>query len=247
MGLAGSFDVSRVTNLENRLTADEAIMVTTNDTQQQTIPNAAITTLTSTGHTTSTMNATGLNNSIIQTTAVANTQWIAGMEDANTYYWTLGKFHANTRDVELRSYKDVLVLRAGRSAGAAAGSINLITNDGLTAGINSDINITCNTGGQVRANCAFNGTAFNTTSARKFKENIRDFSESVLEKVKNTPVRKYKLKSDGRQHIGLILDEAPEELRADEEHLQVYDMISYLWRAVQELTVELEAVKGELV
>src|SRR5689334_5216859 len=149
MSLNTTIDLSRITNLETRATANEAIAVTTNDTANQVIPNGTvttltsttgtITTLTSTNHTTTTLNATGLNNSIVQTTAVANTQWIGGMEDANTYYWTLGKFHSNIRDTELRSYKDNLILRSGRAAGATAGGISLITNDALTAGINSDI------------------------------------------------------------------------------------------------------------
>jgi hypothetical protein len=239
MGISASFDLSRITNLETRLDVDEAVMVTNDDTTQQTIKNLAAPTFTAT-----TANVTGLNNSLIQTTANANTQWMAGMEDPYTYYWALGKFHANIRDVELRAYMDNLVLRSGRKAGATAGGISLITNDALTAGINSDITITCNTGGQVRANTAFNGTAFNTTSARKFKEDIQTFTGSVLEKIKNTPVREYTLKSDGQKHIGLILDESPKELQADDEHLKIYDMVSFLWKAVQELTAELESVKG---
>jgi hypothetical protein len=242
MGISASIDINRITNLENRLDVDEALMVTTDDTAQQTIKNLAAPQFTAT-----TANITGLNNSLIQTTANVNTQWMAGMEDPYTYYWALGKFHSNIRDVELRAYMDNLVLRAGRKAGATAGGINLITNDALTAGVNSDITITCNTGGQVRANTAFNGTAFNTTSARKFKEEISDFNEKVLDKIKNTPVRKYKLKSDGRQHIGLILEESPDEIKADSEHLQLYDMVSFLWKAVQELNAELESVKGAVM
>jgi hypothetical protein len=242
MSLNFSFDINRVTNLEDRASSNEVIAVTNNDTTQQTIPNLLAPTLGATTLTSSTVNVTGLNNSLIQTTGVANTQWIGGMEDPNTYYWTLGKFHANTRDTELRSYKDNLIFRSGRSVGAAAGGISLITNDGLTAGINSNVTITCNTGGIVTANTSYNGTAFNTTSARKFKEQIEEFKLNALELIEKTPVRKYILKADQKEHIGLILDESPEQLQEDEEHISLYSMCSMLWKGLQELSQKVDSM-----
>ena len=66
-----------------------------------------------------------------------------------------------------------------------------------------------------------------------------------MEKIKKTPVRKYNLKADQTEQVGLIYDEAPEELRSkDGETLQLYDTISYLWKAVQELTAKVEALEA---
>jgi hypothetical protein len=160
MGINASFDVSRITNLEKRLDTDEALMVTTDDTAQQTIKSLSAPTFTA-----GTANITGINNSLIQTTAVANTQWIGGMENASTYYWALGKFASNSRVTELRSYMDNLILRSGRKAGATAGGITLITNDQNTAGINSDINLSPNvsTGGVVKVNSNLNMYPPNTS------------------------------------------------------------------------------------
>src|SRR3954466_13123257 len=79
MGISTVFDINRVTNLENRLDVDESIMITTDDTAQQTIPSLAATTGTAT-----TMNITGANNSLIQTAPNTTTQWLGGMIDPNT-------------------------------------------------------------------------------------------------------------------------------------------------------------------
>jgi Chaperone of endosialidase len=95
----------------------------------------------------------------------------------------------------------------------------------------------------------FYASAFNVSSHRKFKENIEEFKDNVLEKIKNTPVRKYRLKEAAadQEQIGLILDEAPEDLKSqDGETLQLYKTIGYLWKAVQELTAKIEGLEHGL-
>lgn len=298
MSLNFSFDINRVTNLEDRASSNEVIAVTNNDTTQQTIPNLLATTLAA-----STMNVTGLNNSLVQTTPVNNTQWMGGMEDPNTYYWTLGKFAANTRAIEFRSYKDNLTLRAGRNNGAAAGGITLITNDGNTAGINSDINLSPNTtqGGVTKVNSMlnvtppnnsgfyfyfdasvnaginwtdvagtkagcklkfltdgtaiqarkvddsaainFNAAAFVVGSMEDTKEEIEEYTEKALDKIKKTKVRKYKLKNhdNPRQEIGLIYEESPPEIQQD-EGVSLYNMCNLMWKALQELSEKVESL-----
>src|SRR3954468_6150218 len=301
MSLNTTIDLSRITNLESRATTNESIAVTLDDTAQQTIHNLNAPTFTAT-----TANVTGLNNSLIQTTTVANTQWMAGMEDPYTYYWALGKFHSNIRDVELRAYMDNLILRSGRKAGATAGGISLITNDANTAGINSDINLSPNTstGGVVKVNSNLNVTPPNNSNfyfyfdasanaginwsdvagtklgcklkfltdgsaiqARKVddsafipfaassfvvgsmadtKEEVEEYGESVLEKIKGTKVKKYKLKNidTPRQDIGIIFEESPEELQQD-DGISLYNITAMLWKAVQELSEKVEQLSGD--
>ena len=79
-----------------------------------------------------------------------------------------------------------------------------------------------------------------------FKENIKDFSDSALDHVKNTRVRKYQLKQDNpneRDRIGLIRQEAPDQLHAGEESLDLYQMCSMLWKSVQELADKVSSSK----
>jgi transposase len=243
MGISSSFDLNRISNLENRANSTDVEIADLQDGQANKLDktSTAIQPITY-------LNITGLNNSLTMTAPNTNTQWCGGMEDPNTYYWALGKFHSNVRDVELRAYMDNLVLRSGRKAGATAGGITFITNDALTAGINSDITITCNTGGQVRANCAFNGSAFNVTSDSSYKNVIEEMKESALDLVKRTKVKKYHLKNQDKdtdpKRIGLIREEAPEQIHANDEQIDLYQMASLLWKSVQELSDKLDQVIG---
>src|SRR3954454_17772790 len=161
MGISSSFDLSRITNLEKRANGTDVEIADLQDGQANKLDktSTAIQPITY-------LNVTGLNNSLTMTAPNANTQWCGGMEDPNTYYWALGKFHSNVRDVELRAYMDNLVLRSGRKAGATTGGISLITNDANTAGINSDINLSPNTstGGVVKVNSNLNVTPPNNSN-----------------------------------------------------------------------------------
>ena len=250
MGISTSFDLSRITNLENRANSNDvtvADLQTTANNNTTSLGNKLDKTVTAFQDVPA-LNVTATNNGLKMTTVNANTQWVGGMEDPYTYYWALGKFHANARDVELRAYMDNLVLRSGRKAGAVAGGIQLITNDQLTAGINSDITITCNTGGQVRANCAFNGSAFNVTSDASYKNVESEMKESALDQINQTKVKKYHLKGIDKdtdpQRIGLIRDEAPAQIHANDEQIDLYQMCALLWKGLQEVSAELASLKG---
>lgn len=286
MGLSSSFDLSRITNLENRLTTDEAVMITTNNQGRQNVPY---------------INGSGTFNAIVSIQDPANVCWWGIMQDATLYNLAFGRFTAGSKKIEIRSYYDDLTIRTGRATGATSADFNVITNDAVNAGISSNINLMPRNAIRLSPNNAgantqglecllviatgqpafrsintgvsnmmlkwasnglhardhddtvfepFFGSAFNVSSHRKFKENIREFSDSVLEKVKNTPIRKYKMKEakNNTEQIGLVFDEAPEELRSDDgETLQLYKTVSYLWKAVQELTAEVEALKGASV
>lgn len=90
-------------------------------------------------------------------------------------------------------------------------------------------------------------SAFNVASDVAFKTDIADYSESALDHINKTKVRKYKLKNEDPKspdRIGLIRDEAPEQLQAEDSTLDVYQMCSMLWKAVQELTEQVQQLKG---
>lgn len=281
MGFGKAFDTSRVTNLETRVTADEAAMITNNNNGRQNVTY---------------LNVNGTFNSLVSQVDPASTCWWGIMQDVNLYNFAVGRFGAGTKAIEMRSYYDNLTIRTGRSSAATSADFNVITNDQVVNGISANINLNARgwvnlcpnnaglntqglqtllvvTGGfpalrsintgvsnyMVKwasngihsrtwgddAFAPFYGSAFNVSSHRKFKENIQEFSGTVLEKIKKTPVRKYKLKDTKQEQIGLIFDEAPEELKAkDGETLQLYDTISFLWKAVQELTAKVEALEA---
>lgn len=282
MGLSSSFDLSRITNLENRLTADESIMVTNNDTSTQIIP---------------VLKVTGATNALVMDLAPGtNAQWMGIMNGDGTYSLAWGRFITGSKAIEMRAYFDNLTFRTGRSGTATTADMNFITNDQVVAGISANINlmprgvvnISPNNGGTNNngvqcilnsagqpvfksinaaiANCSLkwgsNGlysrdqndvnytpvyaSAFNVSSDISFKENVEDYDESALDHIKNTKVRKYNLKNDNLNNarIGLIRGEAPPQLQADDDTLDLYQMVSMMWKAIQELTATVETLQG---
>lgn len=131
------------------------------------------------------------------------------------------------------------------------------------------------TGGYARASIENDGAYFAdlysngslVTSDRKKKANIKKFTGGALDKVKGSPVYRYKLKKelkpDGnsakakaktitsdKESIGLIYDEAPEEIRREsakgDKAIDLYGMVSILWKAVQELSDKIETMSAKL-
>ena len=282
MGINQTFDVNRVTNLENRATVDEAVMLTTNNNGRQNIPY---------------LNASGTFNAMVSIQDPANSCWWGIMQDATLYNLAFGRFTAGSKAIEIRSYYDNLTIRTGRSTAATSADFNLITNDQVVAGISANanlmprgwLNLCPNNGGlsiqgvqtlltvtggfpafrSINTGVSnmmlkfasnglhskdhddtvfepFFGSAFNVSSDVSFKENISDYSESALDQVKATRVRKYNLKDkpNERDRIGLVRQEAPDQLHAGEESLDLYQMCSMLWKSVQELAEEVQQLKG---
>jgi hypothetical protein len=93
----------------------------------------------------------------------------------------------------------------------------------------------------------FNASAFNVVSERSYKEEIEECKESVLQKILKTPVRLYKLKGDKTKtkRMGLIRDESPEQIQ-DSETVDLYQMTTMLWKAVQELTAKIERLEPQV-
>jgi hypothetical protein len=290
MSLSSTFDISRVTNLENRLNVDEAILLANNDTAVQQIHL---------------LNVIGNNNALNLVNANANTKWLGIMNDTYTYTFAMGQFAANANTVELRAYLDQLTIRTGRSAAATNADFTIVTNDSSAANISQNINLQPNvsvgtpgnilnwgetrfyprgktvaTGLRIYYSAPFyrfastdptisdimlsfgqnylgirntvdgawmpiNASAFTVSSMLETKENINEYGESALEKVKNTRVKQYTLKehTDDQKYLGLIMEESPEELQ-HLEGINLYSMCSMLWKAVQELSQEVQALKA---
>lgn len=93
-----------------------------------------------------------------------------------------------------------------------------------------------------------NGVAL--TSNRDKKKNIEDYTESALHEICTTPIRQYHLKTDldnELKRIGIIVQEAPlNAIDLKGECIDLYQMVSMSWKAIQELKEENDNLKLEL-
>ena len=96
-------------------------------------------------------------------------------------------------------------------------------------------------------------------SSREFKENIKPVSEredaELLERVIATPLSRYnyvqdlaeELGDNGREHLGLIAEDAPEEIATHgRKAIDLYDMNAVLWASVRALSREVTRLRGLL-
>lgn len=84
---------------------------------------------------------------------------------------------------------------------------------------------------------------FVSSSERKYKSDIKSFDEDALAIVNNTKIRQY-IKND-KSEIGVIADEAPEQLLTEDgKGITLYDMVSVVYKAVQELDKKVESNNG---
>lgn len=93
---------------------------------------------------------------------------------------------------------------------------------------------------QVNGNLGTTGTINGQTwaSKRELKKNITPMKDNAIKKVMTTPIYKYNYIDDldGEvQYTGTIIDEAPVDIvNVDGETINIYSMVSVLWKAVQE-------------
>ena len=129
------------------------------------------------------------------------------------------------------------------------------------------------TNGYMRASIESNGDAkFGNiysngslvTSDRKKKTGVKKLSGTFLDKVRGSAVYRYRLKQDmipeenaknlkrksvgtKNESVGLMYDEAPEEIRRETESgdkaIDLYGMVSILWKAVQELSDKVDSLQ----
>lgn len=118
------------------------------------------------------------------------------------------------------------------------GKIQFVTGNYARASIESD--------GSARFGDLYtNGTL--VTSDREKKKNIKAIRKSALDMVKQAKAYEYTLKEDEKKRIGIMYDEAPACIRSDGERkaVDLYGMITLLWKAVQELEQKIDNIKEE--
>lgn len=107
------------------------------------------------------------------------------------------------------------------------------------------------TGLQIRTNsdsglASIQASAFSTTSLREFKDDIVPVGRTI-DKVRQTPVYDYirteteEGREDVRQ-VGVLYEDAPGDIKDSEETIDLYSMISMLWKSVQELSEVVETL-----
>lgn len=93
-----------------------------------------------------------------------------------------------------------------------------------------------------------NANGFRSRSSIKYKNVIGEFEANALDKIMGAKVYNYILKGDqtNSKRIGLIIEKgAPKEV-VDDDTVDNYSMISMLWKGIQELTEEVNALKAKI-
>lgn len=79
----------------------------------------------------------------------------------------------------------------------------------------------------------------NGTSSIRYKQNVEDYKEDALGKIKSSRVRTYSYKTDDstERHLGIVIEEnAPGEIISRKgESIDIYGMTSMTWKAVQQM------------
>lgn len=98
---------------------------------------------------------------------------------------------------------------------------------------------------------AVESQAFNNNSLAELKKNITKLDD-VLEIVKNSDIYQFNYKNEDdshSKHYGFVIGEncrTPKEVITDDRTaINTYSMISILWKAVQELSNEVDKLKGD--
>lgn len=97
-------------------------------------------------------------------------------------------------------------------------------------------------------------SAFNVGSSHmEIKKNVTQYTDSVLAFVNSTQVYNYNLQTDPDtmtdKRIGLMIDYAPKEILSPDmefDAIDMYQMSAVLWKAVQELSVEIKTLNDKV-
>lgn len=113
-------------------------------------------------------------------------------------------------------------------------------------------------GGVGAANAQLHAAKFNVVSDKERKENIEEFGTSALDLIKGVKAHKYDHKRSKewqarhpnakfKKSIGLIAQEAPSEITTDTGlGIDLYAMNTVLWKAVQELSEQVDFLNKKL-
>lgn len=89
------------------------------------------------------------------------------------------------------------------------------------------------------------------TSSEKYKENIVEWNDNVLQKIKNTKLYEYDLISEKdtpnqRRHHGVIIERQTPEEWVVEDGVDQYEMTTWSLRAIQELLAKMESMENRI-
>lgn len=93
---------------------------------------------------------------------------------------------------------------------------------------------------------------FAVGSDRNTKDHIQPWTKSVLDRIQDTNVYTYTLKGKqyeslpARYHLGLMHDEMPSIVQQSNETLNMYALVAYLWRGIQEEAEARQALEKRL-
>jgi phage minor structural protein len=155
------------------------------------------------------------------------------------------------------TYTDLLVPARMRVL-TAAGIVEFFNSSGgdtmMRGSVNGVMSTTLkwtSTGFQIRTSsdsalASIQASAFSTTSLREFKDDIVPIGRTI-DKIRKTPVYDYVRTEteEGRENtrqVGVLHDEAPDDIKDSEETIDLYSMTSLLWKAVQELSDVVETL-----
>lgn len=88
-----------------------------------------------------------------------------------------------------------------------------------------------------------------TASSRKFKKNIRPVSKRKLASaLESIDLKTYKYKDgmpedDGREHVGMIAEEAPDMLRVGQSHISLSDALGMAIGSIQDIMSRLDKLE----
>lgn len=88
--------------------------------------------------------------------------------------------------------------------------------------------------------------AFNQSSRSNQKRDIIDLQDDALEVIKSLSIKEYKRLTNGVQtildqwQVGILVEEAPIQLLADPDSIDLYSYVNYIARAVQQLAEQAE-------
>ncbi|MFQ3543664.1 DUF859 family phage minor structural protein [Halobacillus rhizosphaerae] len=89
-------------------------------------------------------------------------------------------------------------------------------------------------------------------SDRRLKSNIELVEDYFIERIRNAPVYMYNLEKDlSKKYLGIMTDEAPWEIvlsggEDDYDGINLYAMCTFLWKAVQELSYQIEHLNHKI-
>lgn len=168
----------------------------------------------------------------LHSTQKGGDDWDAAFPGSITYHFETS---TNGQNTGLRFWKNHIM------------SLNKDQNTGLYLNpyVGTQVRVTSRTSDNTYL--AINASAFNVASDRRFKSNIEDYEEEALSIVNSLRIRTYK--KSGKREIGVIADEAPDNLLLKDETgdmLSLYDYSSIAIKAIQELTDEVDSLKSQI-